>query len=148
MFEAASLSLPSILHHWARSNLLEDNNSDQDVMSTRRLESDAGDNLENDDNSHIFGTFCLISGPCPLLLALLKSLGTEHAMQRQRSHGWVGSKNKNKQIGEGGMPKQLIKVCTFEENSRIISGLLSFWTNKTRYSTAFCWSLSRLLSCV
>ena len=55
-------------------------------MSTRRLESDAGDNLENDDNSHIFGTFCLmISGPCPLLLALLKSLGTEHAMQR--SHG-------------------------------------------------------------
>ena len=45
-------------------------------------ESDAGDNLENDDNSHIFETFCLISGPCPLLLALLKSLGSKHAMLR------------------------------------------------------------------
>ena len=79
-----------------RRNLPEDNNSDQDVMSTRRLESDAGDNLENDDNGNIFRTFCLISGPCPLLLALLKILGTKHAMPR--SYGWagrVGPKNKN-----------------------------------------------------
>ena len=36
-----------------RRNLPEDNNSDQDVMSARRLESDACDNPENDDNGQI-----------------------------------------------------------------------------------------------
>ena len=76
-----------------RRNLPEDNNSDQDVMSARRLESDACDNLENDDNGHIFRTFCLISGPCPLLLALLKSLGTKHATL-QSCYGWMGPTQK------------------------------------------------------
>ena len=34
-------------------------------MSTRKYGGGSGDNLENDDNGRILGTFCLIIGPCP-----------------------------------------------------------------------------------